>query len=470
MITRRGFREVILSSSAKDSWKAKCVGNWNGVLETGSLRLNLGLEIDESGPANLFGLDERSRICHGHLIPTDTEMVIDFPSLRATFTVRNVFTDRIEGVWRQDTYSLPLAFNRCESKLVTPVPIRHLTKERLAELRKTAGSPALAAASARGFGSQRVWVEGERVIGTGIAASESDLWHLGSIGKSMTASLVARLTDSGAVDWDENVGEILNALAPDMNDSFRQATFRHLLSHRSGFPAFIAPNQFNSLAGESCNTREERKAFVRQALTMDPRGPIGATFEYSNIGYVVAGAMLEVKLDQSWECLIRTHVFEPLKLSTAGFGAPPHKGATNQPVGHCRVPDSEDRYSPTRMEDRLAVSDTDAPAVLGPAGCIHMSLYDLLRYLIAHCERTEFLKPQTWKILHTPPYGGDYALGWVVRSNGTLWHNGSNTLWYAEALIDPADGVVAAAASNDGYIAKSGPAVGRALLEAAAGI
>jgi hypothetical protein len=96
-----------------------------------------------------------------------------------------------------------------------------------------------------------------------------------------------------------------------------------------------------------------------------------------------------------------------------------------------------------------------------------MSLEDLRRYLSAHRDREAFLKPERWTLLHTPPFGGNYAMGWVVQGEGVLWHNGSNTLWYAEALIDRARGVVAAAASNDGYLTKSQPEVARALSEAA---
>jgi hypothetical protein len=63
-----------------------------------------------------------------------------------------------------------------------------------------------------------------------------------------------------------------------------------------------------------------------------PKGPMGATFEYSHIGYVVAGAILEEKFGESWESLIHTRLFEPLKLQTAGFGAPGRQGAIDQPV------------------------------------------------------------------------------------------------------------------------------------------
>jgi len=36
--------------------------------------------------------------------------------------------------------------------------------------------------------------------------------------------------------------------------------------------------------------------------------------------------------------------------------------------------------------------------------------------------------------LHTVPFGGKYAMGWVAVSPEQRWHNGSNTMWYAEII------------------------------------
>jgi hypothetical protein len=95
-----------------------------------------------------------------------------------------------------------------------------------------------------------------------------------------------------------------------------------------------------------------------------------------------------------------------------------------------------------------------------------MPLGDLLTYLEAHRDRAPLLRAETWDRLHTPP-AGTYALGWVVSPSGRIWHNGSNTLWYAEATVDRAAGVVAAAAANDGHLPASEPAVAAALRGAA---
>lgn len=317
-----------------------------------------------------------------------------------------------------------------------------------------------------GVASQRkgahsdVWVDGERQIGTGVSVARDDKWHIGSITKSMTATLVARLVADGAVKWDQTVGEILGKGAPDMHPVYRSASFKHLLSHRSGLPRDIPFAEFSKFSREPINVREERIAYTRLALSMEPNGPIESDFHYSNNGYVVVGSMLETKLGKSWEELISLHVFERLKLATAGFGAPGRSGAIDHPVGHARSGDELTAYP-------VGEPITDNPAALGPAGRVHISLAELLTYLEGHRDRSSFLPAKLWSMLHTAPFGGDYALGWRVLKNGSLWHNGSNTLWYAEAMVDRSSGFVAAAAVNTGDLQEAVPAVSTVLLEAA---
>src|SRR5262245_61636290 len=336
-----------------------------------------------------------------------------------------------------------------------------LTAERLKELRAQAGSPALGAGLVRGSQPPQLWVDGERAAGSGIAVTEDDLWHFGSITKSMTATLIARLIDAGDLNWDDAVGDMLGAVAPHMNAAYRSVTFRHLLSHHSGLSAATLTASVSfSPAQNIADLREERRSLIRRALATSPKGPPGSTFEYANSGYLVAGAMLEAKFGESWEDLIRTYLFKPLGLQSAGFGAPGREGATDQPVGHSDNLPSGARPHP--VGSRL----TDIAAALGPAGTVHMSLRDILRYLTAHRDRNEFLKPQTWRTLHTPPFSGTSAMGWGVRPDGALWHNGWNTLWYAEVLVAAANGFVAAGVCNDGNMTRSQPAVSGALAEA----
>jgi CubicO group peptidase (beta-lactamase class C family) len=309
----------------------------------------------------------------------------------------------------------------------------------------------------------QVWVDGERAIGTNVAVRVDDAWHLGSVTKSMTATLVARLVDAGALGWDDTIGGALKDTAPDMSEAYRSVTMLHLLSHCSGMPMNIPAEQFYGFSRGVADARGDRQLYARQALAMAPIGPVGETFKYSNSGYIVAAAMLEAKLGQSWETLVRAEVLEPLGLATAGFGAPGCPGSLEHPAGHSRKV-----VGRSPQAHYVGTDATDNPEVLGPAARVHMSLPDLLRYLIAHRDRTGFLSSRSWNALHTPPFSGDGALGWFVRGKGALWHSGSNNLWYAEVLVDPAAGIAAAAVSNDGDKATTARAVGRALLEAMA--
>ena len=68
-----------------------------------------------------------------------------------------------------------------------------------------------------------------------------------------------------------------------------------------------------------------------------------------------------------------------------------------------------------------------------------------LIYLCAHRDQASILSSRGWRTLHTPAFGGDYALGWIVRRDGSLWHSGSTVNCYAEASFDSNRGFAVAA-------------------------
>ncbi len=458
-MTRRTFQAGIVMAGWAGGALADSAarGSWSGVLDVGSQRLRLSLEIAADGSARLVSLDQSATPFEGRVRQDGQRLDIDFPALKAAFNGR-LEGDRMAGQWHQGAADLPLVFERGTAAIAPPQP---LTRQRLADLRAGAGCPGMAAASARRGGATQLWVDGERLLGSGVAVQQNDVWHLGSITKSMTATLVARLVERGAVSWDDQVGDVLGTVVPDMQPAYRTVTFRHLLCHRSGLPGNLPTTEFVLYARELADARDERRKYAARALTMTPVGPPAKTFLYSNNGYVVAGAMLEARLGRSWETLIDAELFKPLGLSSAGFGAPGRAGAIDQPVGHAQA-----MVGASLRPYRLGEGSTDNPVALGPAGRVHMSLQDLLHYLEAHRDGTDLLKSASWTVLHTPPFGGDYAMGWVVQGDAVRWHNGSNTLWYAEALFDRHAGIVAAAVANDGDLTRSRPAVGHALRDA----
>lgn len=323
-----------------------------------------------------------------------------------------------------------------------------------AATRLVADAPALGLVVIRNGAEPEVAVDGVRVFGNDAVVTTEDKWHWGSITKSMTATLVARLVEKGIISWDDTIHAQLGKSVPKMNDVYRDVTFNHLLMHRAGLAANIPIKRFAEFGQAPDDPINDRLKWVRIALSQSPVGPKETTYAYSNNGYIVVGAMLEAATGESWESLMQREVFTPLGLTGAGFGAPRGTQPSDQPRGHHPVSDV----------DTAAPIDADNPAALGPAGRVHMPLADMARYLLAHAQRrSDFLRPESYKILHTANLGGNYAMGWVVTRPQKRWHNGSNTMWYAEVAFNLADGTVAAVVVNDGDIPNVQPAV-RTLL------
>ncbi|MES1199010.1 MAG: serine hydrolase domain-containing protein [Pseudomonadota bacterium] len=436
-------------------------GEWNGALHvSAAMTLRLHLVIAPGPQATIFSIDQgNARIPAATTTITGDAIAIAFPSIGASYTGR-LSNGHIEGTFTQGQ-TFPLSFERGAAP-AAPVqtPPTALTPSVLRTLREQSGAPALAAAATKLNGRHIGLADGLRQAGASAPVTTHDKWHLGSITKSMTATLVARCVEAGAVSWDDTLGAVLGASVPDMRAEYRDVSFRHLLCHRAGLQGDIPMDQFAHFPRESADARADRIAVARIALALPPVGPKETTFQYANNGFILAGAMLEAKLGAPWESLVRARVFDPLHMNSAGFGAPGTAGRLDEPVGHgAGLLSPHTPYPPGGQ-----ISDN--PAFLGPAGRVHASFDDMLVYLAAHRDRTDLLRRESWDTLHTPPFGGNYAMGWVVQ-NDMLWHNGSNTLWYAEVAIDRGRGIVAIAAANDGNLGAVQPKVNAALGDAA---
>ncbi|MFQ5494401.1 MAG: serine hydrolase, partial [Phycisphaerae bacterium] len=88
----------------------------------------------------------------------------------------------------------------------------------------------------------------------------------------------------------------------------------------------------------------------------------------------------------------------------------------------------------------------DNPPAMGPAGTVHCSLADWAKFVIAHLEAgrkgRRLLKASTFRKLHSPSFGGDYASGWIARKRpwggGRVFtHAGSNNANFCVVWMAP---------------------------------
>ncbi len=291
-------------------------------------------------------------------------------------------------------------------------------------------------------------VAGQRVYGALGEVELGDAWHIGSLTKSMTATLAARLVEQGLIEWDSTIGGVLGEAVPDMAEAWVDITLSQLLTHASGMEENLGRMRTLWLGDGP------RSDYVRQILSGEPVEAPGG-FRYSNAGYVVAGAMLEAVARESWEDLLVREVFAPLSIEGAGFGAPQGEALQGHSVGLF-----------VGLQPAGQGRGSDNIPAMGPAGRVHLSAEDMLRYLRAHLERDDgFLSLESWLRLHQPVGPETYAMGWGVNADGALQHSGSNTLWYAVAVVDHSAGEAAFVAVNTGDLENVREIVDQALSQ-----
>lgn len=284
-------------------------------------------------------------------------------------------------------------------------------------------------------------VAGVRNANHQVAVQSEDRWHLGSITKSMTATLAGRLVEADLIRWDSRLNELFPEFTANAQPQFGDITLSQLLSHTSGLPRDVDWEHYRDNDKTPTKLRLEVLQDALHSQTIASAGQ----FSYSNLGYVIAGAMLEQVSGKSWETLMQEEVFAPLQIAEAGFGAP--TGISSQPSGHWLNNDG----SFTAIAGELPESDN--PPVIGPAGTINMSLTALAKYVTAHMVgelgESTLLSAETFHFLHSQVGNTGYGMGWFIDEQN-FRHDGSNRLWFARVGISTQQQIAAISVTNIG--------------------
>ncbi len=314
--------------------------------------------------------------------------------------------------------------------------------------------PALAAAVIVDGKLLGIGAVGTRKAGVEIPVTINDQFHLGSETKSMTATLIALLVKEGKLQWETTISDVFPDLFKDktVKSAWKDVTLLQLLSHRSGlsgasWPANKTSLEMHRLPG---TPPQQRALYVKMMLQEEPASPPGEKYQYSNAGYAIAGAMAETATGKPYENLMQTRLFAPLGIKSAGFGAMGTPGKTDQPWQHRREGDKIIPLEPGELSDN--------PPVIAPAGMVHITLGDWAKYVLAHFDSDDkdaLLSPAMLKTLHTPHFGGEYALGWIATDrpwgDGRVFtHVGSNNQNFAVVWMAPKKKFAVLVATNIG--------------------
>ena len=260
----------------------------------------------------------------------------------------------------------------------------------------------------------------------------ASLFDLASLTKVIATTAVAMiLYERGLLDLEAPVTAIVPEFADD-DPHRREITLRMLLAHSSGLPAY------EKLFLHAKN----REALLQAAFTTPLAAAPGAHAEYSDIGFIILGVVLERLADESLDAFCQREIFGPLGMTHTTFNPTPA-------LRDCIPPTADNRTFRHRIIQG-EVQDENASVLGGIAG--HAGLFSTAEdpAIFAHAMLNgghPILRPSTVELFsrrESAPEGTSRALGWDTpsapsqsgkyfssRSFGHLGYTGTS-LW-----IDP---------------------------------
>lgn len=143
----------------------------------------------------------------------------------------------------------------------------------------------------------------------------ADHFRIGSQTKTFTAAVILQLVDEHRVELDVPISRYLPGVVNGNYDG-DVITVRHLLQHTSGLvrdvrDARVSPDGTFSLA-----------ELVRSAMDEPAQSAPGAALNYSNVGYLVLGLLIEKITGERAGDVITERIISPLGLTETDFPAP----------------------------------------------------------------------------------------------------------------------------------------------------
>lgn len=185
-------------------------------------------------------------------------------------------------------------------------------------------------------------------LNTGVEATTDTLFQIGSITKLYTTVLVLQLVEEGLLSLDEPIRKWLPDFKVADAEATTKVTLRHLLTHTSG----IDGDYFVD-AGRGEDRIEK---FVSLLGEVPNLSPLGHMFAYCNVGFVIAGRVIEKVTGLTWDKAMRTRIVK--NIGTPAFSTLPEQAMRHRTaIGHLGTPGKGLMVSPIAY-----LAQSNAPA------------------------------------------------------------------------------------------------------------
>jgi len=255
-------------------------------------------------------------------------------------------------------------------------------------------------------GSVLVARQGELLLSKGYKYADWELeventpatkFRIASLTKPFTATAIMILQERGLLAIGDRVCRYLSSCPA----SWQAITIHQLLTHTSGIPDYTSlPGAFEEAVAPH-SVSELIESFQDEPLEFEP----GASFLYSNSGYVLLGAVIEAVSRSGFDEFVTNNLLLPFGLEDTGYdrASVVLKGRASgyNIVGNAFV-----------NAPYLDMSNAYA------AGGLYSTVEDLYRWEQALVEG-QLLSPESLDLMFTPhvyaeAFGTDYGYGWLI--------------------------------------------------------
>ncbi len=224
----------------------------------------------------------------------------------------------------------------------------------------------------------------------GVGNTPETVFRIGSVTKPLVATAALRLVAVGRL----SLADPLSKYLAEVPEGWRRVTIENLLSHTSGIPDLFGEVASGPPAELRALVDGTLQRFADTARSSEP----GATYAYSNFGYLLLAYVVEVAAGSPWLEVLQREVFSPAALRQTRYD-----DVWDIVPGRARGYQRRDGVvRNTRYNDHGALS----------AGGLLSTVDDLQRF-VAALDESMFLPAELQERMLTP-IRGNYGLGWQV--------------------------------------------------------
>jgi D-alanyl-D-alanine carboxypeptidase len=174
------------------------------------------------------------------------------------------------------------------------------------------------------YGVSEIFVHGE-LDGAPIKADQP--FHVASVGKAFTATLIGVLVDESKITLDDRISsylpdEILEGLFVYQGTDYQdEVTVGQLLNHTSGIADYWEDTTEGSPSMQELIISDPDKFWTPEdlvAYSHDHQLPIGSPggqYHYSDTGYILLGMIIESVSGHSFDAMLQDKIFVPLNMN-----------------------------------------------------------------------------------------------------------------------------------------------------------